>query len=128
MYRSHSFRKDQRQQRRRSRCLWFLPDAALPGLCQLLPGVCLTRARALPILLGVVKEGSVTTPHPAAGPWLECVVWHDGEHWRAAVDSSDLYAPSDGRGLLADFTPLTDFDVERQYATLRCGDSVWRML
>lgn len=54
-----------------------------------------------------------------AGPWLECVVWHDGERWRAAIDSSDLYAPGDGRGLLADFVPMTDFDVERQYATLR---------
>jgi hypothetical protein len=46
-------------------------------------------------------------------------VWHDGERWRAAIDSSDLYAPGDGRGLLADFVPMTDFDVERQYATLR---------
>lgn len=58
-----------------------------------------------------------------AGPWLECVVWHDGEHWRAAVDSSDMYAPDDGRGLLADFTPLTDFKTERQYATFRCAES-----
>ena len=47
------------------------------------------------------------------------MVWHDGERWRAAIDSSDLYAPGDGRGLLADFAPMTDFDVERQYATLR---------
>lgn len=60
-----------------------------------------------------------------AGPWLECVVWHDGERWRAAIDSSDLYAPGDGRGLLADFTPMTDFDVERQYATLRWVCACW---
>ena len=46
-------------------------------------------------------------------------MWHDGERWRAAIDSSDLYAPGDGRGLLADFAPLTNFDAERQYATLR---------
>ena len=60
-----------------------------------------------------------------AGPWLECVVWHDGERWRAAIDSSDLHAPGDGRGLLADFMPMTDFDVERQYATLRWIPSIW---
>jgi hypothetical protein len=63
-----------------------------------------------------------------AGPWLECVVWHDGDCWRAAIDSSDLYAPGDGRGLLADFAPMTDFDVERQYATLRWGLSEMAVL
>ena len=46
-------------------------------------------------------------------------MWHDVEHWRAAIDSSDMYGPGDGRGALADFTPLTDFKTERQYATFR---------
>jgi len=49
------------------------------------------------------------------------VVWHDGQHWRAAIDSSDMYMPGDGRGLLADFSPMTDFKTERQYATFRWG-------
>jgi hypothetical protein len=91
------------------------------------------------------------------------VAWHDGDTWRVALDTSDLYsnysaaarapdtastaaaaaaAGGDGgtgavaaaqqdqpqtsgasadvaqhRGLLADFTPLADFALERQYAT-----------
>ena len=54
-----------------------------------------------------------------AGPLLQCVVWHDGSLWRAAVETTDMYAPADGRGKLADFTPLTDFHRERQYGTFR---------
>ncbi len=48
-------------------------------------------------------------------------MWHDGQHWRAAIDSSDMYMSGDGRGLLADFSPMTDFKTERQYATFRWG-------
>lgn len=42
---------------------------------------------------------------------LECVVWNDGDVWRAAIDTSDMYAPDSGSGLLADFEPLTNFKV-----------------
>jgi tripeptidyl-peptidase-2 len=42
------------------------------------------------------------------------VVWHDGEAWRAAIDTSDLFEPGSGKGMLADFTPLTNYKAERQ--------------
>lgn len=43
---------------------------------------------------------------------LDCVVWHDGERWRAALDTSDMYEPGSGKGLLADFAPMTNFKVQ----------------
>ena len=44
------------------------------------------------------------------GPIYECVVFHDGTHWRAAVDT-------DEDGDFGDEKPLTNFRTERQYAT-----------
>lgn len=41
-------------------------------------------------------------------------MWHDGEAWRAALDTSDLYEAGSGKGLLADFAPMTNFRAERQ--------------
>lgn len=44
------------------------------------------------------------------GPVYDCLVFHDGTHWRAVVDT-------DEDGDLAEEKPLTNFRTERQYAT-----------
>ncbi len=46
---------------------------------------------------------------------LDCVVWHDGEVYRAALDTSELYEPGSTAGALENFKPLTNFRSERQY-------------
>ncbi|CAA0834352.1 Tripeptidyl-peptidase 2 [Striga hermonthica] len=48
------------------------------------------------------------------GPVIEAVVWHDGEVWRAALDTQSLEDDS-GCGKLADFVPLTNYRIERKY-------------
>ena len=62
-----------------------------------------------------------------AGPILDCVVWHDGTHNRVAIDTSDMYDSSTddspNKGALENFTPLTDFDIERQYGTFSAEDA-----
>lgn len=45
-----------------------------------------------------------------AGPVYDCVVWHDGENWRAAIDT-------DEDGDLAEELALTSFKIERQFGT-----------
>ncbi|CAD5207848.1 unnamed protein product [Bursaphelenchus xylophilus] len=52
-----------------------------------------------------------------SGPALDCVVWHDGERWRACLDTTF-------RGDLAKFTPMTDFRHERQWGFLTAEDSL----
>ena len=49
-----------------------------------------------------------------AGPVYDCVSFHDGERWRAVVDS-------DADGVLADELVLTDFDVEPQFGSFGLG-------
>lgn len=48
------------------------------------------------------------------GPIIDAVVWHDGDLWRAALDTQDMEVGK-GRGKLADCIPLTNFRVERKY-------------
>ena len=57
------------------------------------------------------------------GPLLHCVVWNDGEMWRAAVDTSDMYGEEASKGHLADAPALTDFDAERQFGTFSAEDA-----
>ncbi|KAG0231413.1 tripeptidyl-peptidase II Tpp2, partial [Actinomortierella wolfii] len=55
------------------------------------------------------------------GPVYDCVVFHDGNVWRAAIDAKES-------GDLRDAPLLTDFKTERQYATFsnqdKCNYSV----
>ncbi|CAA0825515.1 Tripeptidyl-peptidase 2 [Striga hermonthica] len=51
-----------------------------------------------------------------AGPVIEAVVWHDGEVWRAALDTMSLEDDS-GCGKLAEFVPLTNYRIERMYGS-----------
>ncbi|XP_047329580.1 tripeptidyl-peptidase 2 isoform X2 [Impatiens glandulifera] len=48
------------------------------------------------------------------GPIIDAVVWHDGELWRAALDTQSLEdEPASGK--LANFVPLTNYRIERKY-------------
>lgn len=42
------------------------------------------------------------------GPIIDAVVWHDGDVWRAALDTQEMDQES-GHGKLADCTPLTNY-------------------
>ncbi|CAN4087751.1 unnamed protein product [Withania somnifera] len=48
------------------------------------------------------------------GPVVDAVVWHDGELWRAALDTQSLEDES-GCGKLADFVPLTNYRLEQKH-------------
>ncbi|CAN8274352.1 unnamed protein product [Cochlearia groenlandica] len=48
------------------------------------------------------------------GPVIDAVVWHDGEVWRVALDTQTLEEDPDC-GKLADFSPLTNYRIERKY-------------
>jgi len=48
------------------------------------------------------------------GPVIDAVVWYDGSVWRAAIDTQDLEEDPE-HGKLANFTPLTNYRVERKY-------------
>ncbi|KAK9867034.1 hypothetical protein WJX84_006426, partial [Apatococcus fuscideae] len=63
------------------------------------------------------------------GPMLDCVVWHDGCHWRAALDTTDflddLASPGSEQpsGRLQDFAPMTNYSIEHKYGTFSAEDA-----
>ena len=65
----------------------------------------------------------------ASGPMLDCVVWHDGSNWRAALDTTDFLddtSASDDKplsGRLQDFVPLTNYSIEHKYGTFSAEDA-----
>ena len=68
--------------------------------------------------------------HEDLGPVIDCVVWHDGIVWRAALDTRQLYwdplRPErvDPRGLLESAPALTNYRLERQFGTFSAEDSL----
>ena len=52
---------------------------------------------------------------PDVGPVYDCVLFHDGTHWRALVDTSEC-------GNLVDLPAMTDFRVERQHRRFSDAD------
>lgn len=60
---------------------------------------------------------------------LDCVAWHDGSNWRAALDTTDFLddtSASDSKppsGRLADFVPMTNYSIEHKYGTFGAEDA-----
>ncbi|WPT13225.1 Tripeptidyl-peptidase 2 [Picochlorum sp. SENEW3] len=61
------------------------------------------------------------------GPSIDCVVWHDGEKWMAAIETTQLYEfffdEADERGQLMDFEPLTNYRDCLRYGTFSALDA-----
>ena len=61
------------------------------------------------------------------GPSIDCVVWHDGERWMAAIETTQLYEfffdEVDGCGRLMDFEPLTNYRDCLRYGTFSALDA-----
>eukprot|EP00250_Pteridium_aquilinum_P012313 c20649_g1_i1 orf=679-4899(-) len=55
------------------------------------------------------------------GPVIDAVVWNDGNVWRVALDTHEL--DDMGGGKLADFTPLTNYRLERKYGIFSSVDA-----
>ncbi|XP_024527545.1 tripeptidyl-peptidase 2 [Selaginella moellendorffii] len=56
------------------------------------------------------------------GPIIDAVVWHDGEVWRVALDTSEM-EDDDGIGKLEDFTPMTNYKIEKKYGIFSRTDA-----
>ncbi|CAH9123538.1 unnamed protein product [Cuscuta epithymum] len=56
------------------------------------------------------------------GPVIDAVVWHDGEVWRAALDTQGLHDQPEC-GKLADFIPLTNYRTERKHGVFSALDA-----
>lgn len=108
-----------------------------PESCTLLPiplGSAKQKAAEVDVRVAFLKEAEKTRDD--LGPLLEVVAWHDGFHWRVALDTTELIqilkesklqASSEeltNDGALANFAePLTDFKTERKYGTFSALDS-----
>ena len=55
----------------------------------------------------------VSKKYEDSGPSVQCVVWHDGDAWMAALQTQEIYQfhgeDAKGMGLLHDFEPLTNY-------------------
>ena len=65
----------------------------------------------------VTQLEALSAKYEDFGPVFDCVVFHDGSCWRAAVDV-------DGSGDLTKVPLLTNFRAERQYSTFSIDDAV----
>ena len=72
----------------------------------------------------------MSTTYDDVGPLIDAVVWHDGNKWLAALDTSDFYdtdAEADSAaaaGALAAFAPLTNYRDCRQHGTFSAADAL----
>lgn len=67
------------------------------------------------IKLRLAQLNKLQDDYDDPGPIFDCVVFHDGEVWRAAIDT-------DEDGELADEKLMTNYRLERQYATFSDED------
>ncbi|KAI5070002.1 hypothetical protein GOP47_0014345 [Adiantum capillus-veneris] len=56
------------------------------------------------------------------GPVIDAVVWNDGNVWRVALDTQELDNAS-GSGKLVEFTPMTNYRLERKYGIFSSIDA-----
>ncbi|RAL51416.1 hypothetical protein DM860_010918 [Cuscuta australis] len=56
------------------------------------------------------------------GPVVDAVVWHDGEVWRAALDTQGFHDEPEC-GKLADFIPLTNYRTEQKHGVFSALDA-----
>eukprot|EP00963_Diacronema_lutheri_P014099 scaffold2858_cov659-Pavlova_lutheri.AAC.70 len=79
------------------------------------------RVKELEARLHVLQEGA--EKHVDLGPVLDVVCWHDGDHWRVALEIDDACERTDeeGKTKLKEFAPMADYHVEhdaRQFTSL----------
>ncbi|KAL3696139.1 hypothetical protein R1sor_010215 [Riccia sorocarpa] len=56
----------------------------------------------------------VSDSYEDKGPIIDAVVWHDGDVWRAALDTQEMEGDTE-LGKLIDFIPMTNYRIERKY-------------
>ena len=64
--------------------------------------------------------------HVDLGPVLDVVCWHDGEHWRVAMEIDEACESTDETGRsnkLEDYVPMADYPVEHDARTFTSEDA-----